>query len=61
MTVRIGFVGAGGITTIQHLPRLERIDEAEVVAFADLDGALAREVAEKNGAAAYDNWSEMLD
>lgn len=60
MTVRIGFVGAGGITTFQHLPRLARIDEAEVVAFSDVNGKLAREVAEANSAAAYTDWREML-
>lgn len=60
MAVRIGFVGAGLIATIQHLPRLAKIGDAKVAAFADLNEKLAREVAAKHGAAAYGDWKAML-
>ncbi|HEX3000502.1 MAG TPA: Gfo/Idh/MocA family oxidoreductase [Armatimonadota bacterium] len=60
MSVRIGFVGAGGIANA-HLRNLEQIPEAKLVAFADVDAARAKAAAERFQATAYTDYHEMLD
>lgn len=58
MPVRVGFVGAGGIAGA-HMNALEKVENAQVVAFADLDEARARKAAERFGEAAYTDYREM--
>ena len=60
MSVRIGFVGAGGIANA-HLKNLEQIPEAKLVAFADVDTTRAQTAADRFGAVAYADYHEMLD
>lgn len=59
MTVRLGFVGAGFMTSV-HLENLETID-AEAVAVADVEETAAREAAEPHGAAVYADHGAMYD
>ena len=40
---------------------MSTVDDAEIVAIADIDGARARAVAEEHGASAYESAAEMLD
>jgi predicted dehydrogenase len=63
-TIRIGFIGAGGIARA-HMRRLAEIPEAEVVAFADPSAeALARMVEDHPEAAdkpTFADYRQMLD
>ncbi len=60
--VRLGIVGAGGITNHFHLPELKQIEEAEIVAVADLNGNRARLTAQKWAIKRwYTNYLEMLE
>lgn len=60
MSVRIGFVGAGGIANA-HLRSLEQIPDAKLVAFADIDASRAQTAAERFQARAYTDYHEMLE
>jgi len=60
MAVRIGFVGAGGIAGA-HMNALEQIEEARVVAFADLDEGRASKAAGRFGARSFTDARAMLD
>jgi myo-inositol 2-dehydrogenase / D-chiro-inositol 1-dehydrogenase len=60
MPVRIGFVGAGGIAGA-HMNALEKVNNAKIVAFADVDEARARKAAERFGATAYTDYKEMFE
>ncbi|MEX0746088.1 MAG: Gfo/Idh/MocA family oxidoreductase [Phycisphaeraceae bacterium] len=46
-TIRIGFIGAGGIARKQHLPRLREMDDAVVQVVSNRTEASSREVAEE--------------
>ena len=60
MTVRVGFVGAGGIAN-QHFSCLEKVPEAKIVAVCDVDAERAQRSAERFGAQAHLNASDMLE
>src|SRR5262249_28454298 len=47
--VRVGVIGAGGIVRAVHLPQLQSHGKADVVWFADVDGAVAQDVAARFG------------
>jgi UDP-N-acetylglucosamine 3-dehydrogenase len=60
--VRFGVVGAGGITNHFHLPELKQIEEAEIVAVADLNENRARLTAQRWGIRWwYTSYLEMLE
>jgi predicted dehydrogenase len=59
-TVRIGFIGTGGIARA-HLGRLKDIPEAEVVALCDVDQERVEAAAEPFGAAVYTDGGRLLD
>lgn len=48
-SIRLGVVGAGAIAQVAHLPALERIRGAQLVALCDNDGPKARALAERFG------------
>ncbi|UVI28332.1 Gfo/Idh/MocA family protein [Paenibacillus spongiae] len=61
MTVKLGFVGTGGIAN-HHLKNLMQMDGISLQAFCDVDIQRAQKAAsEHNGAKAYSNLDEMLD
>lgn len=60
MAVRIGFVGAGGIAGA-HMNSLEKIENAQVVAFADIDEARAQKAAARFRAATYTDYRRMME
>jgi len=61
MTVRVGFVGTGGIAHL-HMAHLKQIEEAEVVAMYDVAVGRAQAAAASfPGCKAYDSYQQMLD
>lgn len=60
MSVRIGFIGCGGIAN-HHMRTLREIEEAELAAFFDTDAERAEKAAEEYGGQAYSDVDEMLD
>jgi len=58
--LRIGIVGCGRVTTEWHLPALAGLDEAVVVAVADLDRGRADAVARRFGVPAAQSSAEAL-
>ena len=60
MTVRIGFVGAGGIAN-HHMRSLTQVQEAEMVAFCDVDPEKARSAASTYGGRDYSSFDLMYD
>ena len=63
MALRIGMIGLGYVAQKTHLPAFEKIsrDRAVMAAVCDLDADLARETADRTGAAAYTDVDTMLD
>ena len=59
-SVRIGFVGTGGIAN-HHLKQLAEIDAAEIVALCDVSEDRARATAASFGGAVYTDHHRMLD
>jgi len=60
MTVRIGFIGVGGIAK-QHLKNLARMDDVEITALCDLDKERAESAAKEFGGKPYQDFRKMLD
>ncbi len=60
MSVRMGFIGTGGIAQ-GHMDRLSAIDGVEMAAFCDVQMDRAQAAAEKFSGAAYDSFEKMLD
>lgn len=60
--LRVGIIGCGGITVASHLPAYGRLtDQAEVVAVADVDSAVAEKVrGDFSIAKAYGDYEEMI-
>ena len=60
-TIRIGFIGAGGIARQRHLPNLKRIPGIELAAVATRSLESAQQVAAEYGfARATNDWHELL-
>ncbi|MCS7145978.1 MAG: Gfo/Idh/MocA family oxidoreductase [Nitrososphaerota archaeon] len=59
--VRFGIIGAGGISNHFHIPELTKIEEAEVVAVADINRERARMTSERFSIRhCYTDYREML-
>lgn len=58
-TVRIGFVGTGGIARA-HIQHLASVPEARIVAVCDIDEGRARTVAEPLGAAVHTDGAKLI-
>lgn len=58
-TVRLGFIGTGGIAQ-HHLRQLASVPEAQVVALCDVDEARVRPLAEPLGAAVYTDGARLI-
>jgi predicted dehydrogenase len=62
MTVRIAFVGAGGIASWQHFPNIEETSaQIDVVGICDLDEETAAEAGKRFDAATYADHETMYD
>lgn len=63
MKLNIGIIGCGGIANGKHLPSLEKISEASLVAFCDIDKAKAQLAAETYGSddsKVYEDYRDLL-
>lgn len=60
MSVRLGFIGTGGIAGF-HIGNLAKISDAKIVAVCDVVKEKADATAAKLGAASYQDFQEMLD
>lgn len=60
MTVKIGVVGAGGISQ-GHMDRFAAMDGVELVGFADVATERAQAAADKFGGKAFADWRAMYD
>lgn len=58
--VRIGFIGCGNIAQ-RHFSHLQRIKEARLAAFCDVDELRAAEAAGRFNGACYNDYREMLE
>ena len=59
--IRVGFVGAGANTKLQHLPKLGAIDGVELVSVANRSRESAQRVADEWGLpTVYDNWQDLI-
>jgi len=59
--MKVGVVGCGRIATLVHLPCLQKIKDAEIVAVADTNQRHLQETVEKFGVGeAYTNYEDML-
>ncbi|HEX5415252.1 MAG TPA: Gfo/Idh/MocA family oxidoreductase [Chloroflexota bacterium] len=60
-TVRIGFIGAGGIAKERHLPGLKKVDGVELVVVANRSLTSAEKIQKEYGfAEASDNWQAVV-
>jgi predicted dehydrogenase len=60
--VRVGVVGLGWVAQVFHIPILNKIDDAEVVAVCDKDRSRARMIAEKFSVpAVFSDYHQMLE
>ncbi|WP_219837294.1 Gfo/Idh/MocA family protein [Paenibacillus sp. R14(2021)] len=62
-TVKIGIIGCGMIANDKHMPSLAKVEEAEMVAFCDLNEERARAAALKYGvpgARVYTDYKQLL-
>ena len=60
MSLRIRFVGTGGIARHCHLPRLKNLAEVKIGALCDLDETSLRKASNKFGGNAYIDYRRML-
>jgi len=58
--LRVGMIGCGGIAGV-HVERLKTLEDAQLVAFADIVEDKARSFSEKYSGKPYTDWHEMLD
>lgn len=60
MAVRIGFLGCGGIAN-HHMARIKNIEEAEMVAFFDVDAERAKKAVETYGGTVFDSAEKLCN
>lgn len=61
-TIRIGFIGAGGIAKERHLPGLKKVSGVDLVVVANRGRASAEKIAREYGfAEASDNWQSVVE
>ena len=60
--IRIGFVGAGGNTTLRHIPGFQAIEGVELVSVANRSVASGQRIADQYGIPeVYDNWVDLIE
>lgn len=61
--LKVGIIGCGGIANGKHMPSLKKVEQAEMVAFCDIDIEKAQKAAQDFGianAAVYTDYKELL-
>jgi len=62
MALRIGIVGAGENTRLQHIPGFQGIEDVEIVAVCNRTEASGKKVAEEYGIPKiHDDWNELVN
>ncbi len=60
MSLKIGFIGAGGIAGA-HVAGLRKMADVQLVAFSDVQEERAARLAADTGAKVFTDWLKMLD
>jgi predicted dehydrogenase len=60
MTVRIGFIGVGGMAE-EHIRRLESLEDVTITALFDLNQTRSQEAAAKLGAVSYESSEQLIE
>ena len=61
-TIRIGLVGAGGNTTLRHIPGFNEIEGVEIVSVANRSRASGQRIADQYGLPeVYDSWVDLVE
>lgn len=60
MSVKLGFVGTGGIAQ-GHMQRLSQMEDVEMTGYVDVVAERAQKAADDFGGKAYDNFQSMFD
>ena len=61
-TIRIGLVGAGGNTTLRHIPGFQEIEGVEIVSVANRSRASGQRIADAYGLPeVYDSWVDLIE
>ncbi|MBN1675526.1 MAG: Gfo/Idh/MocA family oxidoreductase [Kiritimatiellae bacterium] len=60
-SIRVGFVGTGGIATHKHMPKLKELEGVECVAMCDVAEDRAKEAAAKFGGKVFTDHRKMFD
>lgn len=61
-TIRIGLIGAGANTTLQHIPGFNAINGVEIVSVANRSRESGTRIAKEYGIPkVYDNWVELIE
>ncbi|MDP6403157.1 MAG: hypothetical protein QF467_06380, partial [SAR202 cluster bacterium] len=61
-TIRVGFVGAGGNTTLRHLPGLQAIDGVETVSVSNRSRESSQRVAgDFDIPTIYNSWVDLIE
>lgn len=58
--MRVGFIGAGGASR-SHMENVRKAEGFEVAAICDIDGARAKQAAQRYGGTAYARYDEMYE
>lgn len=61
MAIRIGIIGCGSITRQRHAPEYYSNKNCEIVAFSDPNIERAKELAQKYGGKAYQNYEDIVN
>jgi predicted dehydrogenase len=60
MTVRVGFIGVGGMAE-EHIKRLQTLEDVSITALFDLNQARSQEAAARCNAVSYESSEQLLD
>ena len=61
-TIRVGLIGAGANTKLQHIPGFQAIDGVEIVSVANRSRESGQRIADEYGIpTVYDNWTDLIE
>ncbi len=61
-TIRVGLIGAGANTKLQHIPGFQAIDGVEIVSVANRSRESGQRIADEYGIpSVYDSWTDLIE
>lgn len=61
-TIRVGLIGAGANTKLQHIPGFQAIDGVEIISVANRSRESGQRIADEYGIpTVYDNWTDLIE